>query len=667
MCGITGILTSRGVSSDQLAEYGRRMTSVIRHRGPDDSGVWFDPSSGVMLGFRRLAIVDLSEQGHQPMVSASGRYTIIFNGEVYNHVAIRRELEGAGIGFRGHSDTEVILGSFDRWGIEQSVRRFIGMFGMAVWDAERRELSLIRDRLGIKPLFVHHQAGWISFGSELKALIAGPLFDRTIDQEALTAYLRFLYVPAPRTIFQHTIKLLPGHILTISNPSAPLPSPVPYWSVSEVARNGLESPWTGTDEEAIDELERLLTDAVRLRMQADVPLGALLSGGIDSSAVVGLMQHSSERPVKTFTIGFDQKEYNEAAHARSIAEHLGTEHVDLQLTGEDALKIVPMLGEMFDEPLADPSQIPTYLVCQLARQAVTVALSGDGGDELFSGYNRYLSGESLIHRFERWPGGVRRLSARGISVLPASLWDRVGSAAGRLFPRANTRLFGEKVHKIADLLRADSPAGMYQSLVSAWPEPARLVSRGKEPQDDVLGILGKAEYEDVPLLDRMMLADQRTYLPDDLLAKLDRASMAVSLEARVPILDHRIVELSWRLPRRLKVRDGRGKWILRQVLYRHVPPNLVDREKMGFSVPLTKWLTGPLRDWARDLLLGPSASGGVFDTLELRRAWAQFDGGNHRRAAGIWALLMFQAWAAHWMGGTSQTIGDTNAKVSTVA
>jgi asparagine synthase (glutamine-hydrolysing) len=621
------------------------MTDAIVHRGPDDSGVWVDPTAGIALGFRRLAIVDLSAHGHQPMRSESGRFFIIFNGEVFNHLSLRRELESSGCSFRGHSDTEVILAAFDQWGIERAVRRFIGMFAIAVWDAGRAELSLIRDRLGIKPLFVYHRDGLVSFGSELKALLAGPEFDKTLDTAALTSYLRYLYVPAPQSIFRHVVKLAPGHILTIADPTAPLPPSVPFWSAETAARDGQAAQFSGGDEDAVAELETLLTDAVRLRMQADVPLGALLSGGIDSSTVVALMQASADRPVKTFTIGFDQHEFDEAAHARAVAKHLGTDHTELHLTGADALAVVPRLAEMFDEPLADPSQIPTFLVCELARREVTVALTGDGGDELFGGYNRYIQGERLIAGFERWPRLLRRFSASGLTSFSPRTWNRMRDKLRPVFPVAGrTRLLGEKVHKLGDLLRAESTQEMYRTLLSAWQDPERMVVGG------VAGNSDRALDSDLQLalMEQMMLADQTSYLPDDLLAKVDRASMATSLEARVPILDHRVVEFSWRLPRRFKVRDGRGKWILREILHKHVPPALVDREKMGFSVPLAKWLSGPLRNWAGDLLLSRESEE-FLRSVPVRREWDRFLAGDSTNAAGIWAVVMFRAWQNRWL------------------
>lgn len=651
MCGVAGFLWTGNRGSDEMRGIASRMADAIVHRGPDDSGVWLDSNAGIALAFRRLAIVDLSVHGHQPMRSASGRYIIVFNGEVYNHRILRRELESGGCTFRGHSDTEVILAAFEEWGIERAVRRFIGMFAIAVWDLNRRELSLIRDRLGIKPLFVYQRDGLVSFGSELKALMAGPHFDRTLDTSALTSYLRYLYVPAPQSIFRHVAKLSPGHILTIVDPTAPLPPSSPFWSAETAASVGRESQFSGGDDDAIAELETLLTDSVRLRMQADVPLGALLSGGIDSSTVVALMQASADRPVKTFTIGFDQHEFNEAAHARAVAEHLGTDHTELHVTGTDALAVIPRLAEMFDEPLADPSQIPTFLVCELARREVTVALTGDGGDELFGGYNRYIQGERLIAGFERWPGFLRRFSASGLTTVSPRTWNRMRDTLRPVFPAAgHTRLLGEKMHKLGDLLRAESTQGMYTSLLSAWQDPEELVAGNGAGGNPTGAFNGNGQLD---LLERMMLADQTSYLPDDLLAKVDRASMAVSLEARVPILDHRVVEFSWRLPRKFKVRDGRGKWILRQILNKHVPSALVDREKMGFSVPLAQWLAGPLRNWAGDLLLSDRTDG-ILQGSVVRNKWDRFLAGDSGNAAGIWALVMFRAWQDRWLTPASE-------------
>jgi asparagine synthase (glutamine-hydrolysing) len=646
MCGFAGLLTSVGFGPDELAVHAERMIDPLVHRGPDDSGVWADATAGIAFGFRRLAIIDVSPDGHQPMWSPSRRFVMVFNGELYNFKDLRRELEQLGYRFRGHSDTEVILAAFEEWGIEAAVRRFVGMFAIAVWDTNRRELSLLRDRMGKKPLYIYREPGLITFGSELKALVAGPSFDRAVDREALAAYLRYLYVPAPRSIFRGAIKLLPAHILTIADPRLPLPAPRPYWSLRQVALDGLANPVRGGEAEAVDELEGLLSDAVKCRMYADVPLGALLSGGIDSSAVVALMRQASSQPVRTYTIGFAEEEFDEAHHAARVADHLGTDHTQLQLTGEDARALVPRLAETFDEPLADPSGLPTLLVSQLARRHVTVALCGDGGDELFGGYNRYVYGTRMLPRVERMPRLVRQGVAAGINTVPAAAWQRVHGLATALLPGRPLNRLGERVQKVGALMGAGSTGEMYRSLLSAWQEPGDLLGSDTPGTDTNQQILADANAPH--LLDRMMLADQSVYLPDDLLAKVDRASMAASLEVRAPLLDHRVLEFSWRLPRELKVRGEMGKWILRQVLYRHVPRDLVDRQKMGFSVPMDRWLRGPLRSWAEPLLSRDALTESGLDPVPVGVAWGDLLEGRRQRGAALRAVLMFQAWRERW-------------------
>jgi asparagine synthase (glutamine-hydrolysing) len=644
MCGFAGILA--GSATRDLAQQASRMIRPLAHRGPDDEGVWVDEAAGVALGFRRLAIIDLSPSGHQPMASASGRFHLVFNGEIYNFCELRRQLEQFGHSFKGHSDTEVILAAFDQWGVRDAITRSIGMFAMAVWDESLRELSLVRDRLGKKPLFVYREPGLVTFGSELKALVAGPSFDRALNPQALASYLRYLYVPAPHSIFQHVVKIPAGHILTIRDPQRPLPTPESYWSLRDVARAGLENRFDGADDDAIDELDRLLGDAVRRRLQSDVPLGALLSGGIDSSAVVALMQEASSRPTRTYTIGFDDEAFDEASQAARVAELLGTDHTDLRLTGEDARSLIPRLPDIFDEPLADPSQLPTLLVSQLARRDVTVALSGDGGDELFGGYNRYLYGTRVLPRVNRIPRPLRRAVAAGVSCVPSAAWDRLAGLSG-IMPGVPASRVGERIGKLTHIMAAPSVGDMYCSLLSAWQRPAHLVNGhqiGGDPNESVLDAA-----EPVELLDRMMLADQMTYLPDDLLAKLDRASMAASLEVRAPLLDHRVVEFSWRLPHRLKLRDGIGKWILRQVLYRRVPKAIIERPKMGFSVPIDRWLRGPLRSWA-DGFLTPAelGRGGLLDPTDILRSWRDLQAGRAANGGRLWAVIMFQAWRTRW-------------------
>jgi asparagine synthase (glutamine-hydrolysing) len=624
------------------------MTDCIRHRGPDDEGVFTVPDAGLGLAFRRLAIIDLSPMGHQPMQSESRRFTVVFNGEVFNHRALREDLLALGHSFRGHSDTEVILAAFERWGIAAAVRRFVGMFAIAAWDAQERTLTLLRDRLGIKPVFYWNGPGIFGFASELKSLAALPEFSRTLNQDALASYLRFLYVPAPATIYQGVFKLPPGHLLTIRNPAAPAPQPEPYWSAITAAQEGAANPLLVSDAEAIDQLDRLLRDAIRLRLESDVPLGALLSGGIDSSTVVSLMQEMMGQPVRTFTIGFDRPEHDETEHARAIARHIGTDHTELRVTGRDALDVVPLLPEMFDEPLADPSQIPTYLVSKLARHHVTVALSGDGGDEVFAGYNRYRHGAALARKLAGVPRPLRRAAAAAMTSLRPSAWDAVTGVGARFLPASSRpRLVGERVHKLARLLGAEGTAGSYRTLMSFWDRPGDLVPGAHELPDELEAVLGASSPRE--LEERMMLSDQRVYLADDLLAKVDRASMAVSLEARVPLLDHRVVEFGWRIPLHMKIREGQGKWILRQVLYRRVPQGLMDRPKTGFTVPIADWLRGPLREWAEELLLPARLSeGGLFNPLPIQAAWAALKEGRSPNATGLWAVLQFQDWRRRW-------------------
>ena len=648
MCGFAGLLSTAGFTRDELTDHANRMIDPIQHRGPDDSGIWADEHAGVALGFRRLSILDLSPHGHQPMRSSSGRFLVTFNGEIYNYRDLRRELETFGYRFQGESDTEVMLAAFEQWGIQQAVQRFAGMFAFAVWDAQQRALTLVRDRLGKKPLYVYREPGLFTFASELKALLAGPSFDRSIDHNAVASYLRYLCVPSPKTIFAHAIKLEPAHLLTVADPDAPLPASTSYWSLEQVARDGLAHPFTGRDGDAVDALDALLAEAVGCRLRSDVPLGALLSGGIDSSTVVALMQEASSRPVKTYTIGFAEASFDEAHHAAQIAAHVGTDHSELRLSGEDAHTLIPRLVDIFDEPFADPSQLPTLLVSQFARREVTVALCGDGGDELFGGYNRYVYGSQILTRVNRIPRIMRQPVGAGLGSVSAPAWDRLRQLTASVLPVPQEH-FGERVHKLGHLLNAGSMADMYRSLLSAWQEPQALLGAdllaGVQSDADVTArIMDGASPPDV--LDRMMLADQMMYLPDDLLAKVDRASMAVSLEVRAPLLDHKVVEFSWQLPQAMKVRGAVGKRILREVLYRRVPRRLIDRPKMGFSVPIDTWLRGPLRNWAGDLLF--SDGSGWFDTTAVARAWKDLSEGRPRAGTAVWAAVMLQAWRARW-------------------
>jgi asparagine synthase (glutamine-hydrolysing) len=639
MCGIAGFWQSKAGEEHPL-ELLKRMGSVLAHRGPDDSGTFHDRGAGLGLAFRRLSIIDLSAEGHQPMTSASGRYVIIFNGEVYNFEEIRRAL-GAHA-WRGHSDTEVMLAAIERWGLEAAARRFVGMFAFALWDRQERRLSLVRDRLGIKPLYYGWVGGNFVFASELKAIRQFPGFQGCIDRNILALYMRFNYVPAPHSIYEGIFKLQAGHILTVGSAEA-APVSAPFWSAVETARAGVHSRIQGSDREVVDQLEEKLQEAVRLRMIADVPLGAFLSGGIDSTTVVALMQSLSGRPVKTFTIGFHEEAYNEATHAKKIAAHLGTEHTELYLTPQDALDVVPLLASMYDEPFADSSQIPTHLVSKLAREHVSVALSGDGGDELFGGYFRYALLTSLWRMIKRVPGPLARSAARAIHAVPPGGFDRWLSPLP--LPRAMKKYPGQKLHRLANHLAMQDPADIYLRELSQWPDPRLIVPDSHEP-DTVSGTMAGLKW--LPSeMEMAMLTDLIHYLPDDILTKVDRASMAVSLEARVPILDHRVVEFAWRLPMRFKVRDGKAKWVLRQVLYRHVPQELVERPKMGFGVPIDSWLRGPLREWAESLLSPQSLRRSGFLAVEpIRKKWDEHLSGARNWQYLLWTVLMFQDWLA---------------------
>jgi asparagine synthase (glutamine-hydrolysing) len=649
MCGITGFW-GRGGAGSELEAVAERMAAQIVHRGPDDHGTWSEPETGVAFGFRRLAILDLSPNGHQPMHSSSGRYVAAFNGEVFNFGALREELAGRGHAFRGGSDTEVILAAVEEWGLAAAVRRFVGMFAIALWDRQQRRLSLVRDRLGIKPLYYALIDGTLLFGSELKSLRVHPAFSGEVDRNALALYMRFNYVPAPYSIFAGVRKLPPGTMLTLAGPGEPLPDPEAYWSAREVAEAGQAAPFRGDDGEAIERLDALLREAVGLRLVADVPLGAFLSGGVDSSTVTALMQAQSSRPVKTFSIGFHEAEYDEAVHAARVARHLGTDHTELYVTPEEARAVIPKLPSLFDEPFADSSQIPTFLVSELARRDVTVSLSGDGGDELFGGYNRYSWGRSIWQKVGRVPTGLRRAGARALTAVPAGRWDREFNRFDRLLPhRLRQRTPGDKLHKLAEVLAVGSPEELYFGLVSTWKSPDSLVLGGREYQTALSDRSQWADLDD--FAQRMMFLDLISYLPDDILAKVDRASMGVSLEARVPLLDHRVVEFAATLPLRMKIRDGQGKWLLRQVLDRYVPRDLIERPKMGFGVPIDSWLRGPLREWAEDLLSEERLRReGYLNPVLVREKWAEHVSGARNWQHYLWAVLQFQAWRAHWAG-----------------
>jgi asparagine synthase (glutamine-hydrolysing) len=648
MCGISGIVdSSRRVPSHELESVATRMADAIRHRGPDDSGVWADAGAGVALSHRRLSILDLSAEGHQPMLSADGRFVIVYNGEIYNFAELRSELENCHHAFRGHSDTEIMLAAFTQWGLEAALKRFTGMFAFALWDRATQTLHLVRDRMGEKPLYYGWAGGVFLFGSELKALRAHPQWQGEINRDALALFLRHNYVPAPHSIYTGIRKLTPGTLFSLPVVKArpgELPSPAPFWNLKAVAEAGVANPFTGTESEATDSLEKLLKRAVARQTVADVPLGAFLSGGIDSSTIVALMQAQSGRPVKTFTIGFHEAGYNEAEFARDVAAHLGTEHTELYATPEEAMAVIPRLPAIYDEPFSDSSQIPTFLVSQLARQHVTVSLSGDAGDELFGGYPRYPLAQSIWSKVGRAPRAGRAALARFLRSVEVKTWDRGLGWLGKLSPNSPwADRVGDRLHKLADILPVDAPELIYRGLVSHWKEPEQIVIGAQEP---ATALNDPGQWAHLPdFFQRMMYLDAVTYLPDDILVKVDRASMAVSLESRVPLLDHSVVEFAWRIPLAMNVRNGQGKWLLRQVLYRHVPRKLIERPKMGFGIPVDVWLRGPLRDWAEQLLGAKRlADEGFLSPAPIRQKWEEHVSGKRNWQHYIWDVLMFQAW-----------------------
>lgn len=624
MCGLTGfVLASKRLQDPQRVL--QDMTDTLAHRGPDGEGVWFDAQHGVGLGHRRLSIVDLSQEGQQPMASLSGRFIISYNGEVYNHRALRHELEKGGAVFRGHSDTEVILAAVEAWGIERAIKRFVGMFAIALWDRHDNRLTLVRDRLGKKPLYYGLVNGAFVFASELKALRLFPGFSRRLSRDALALLFRHNYIPAPYSVYEGINKLRPGHSLTlnVNDMGAAAPESTPYWSIAAAAERGESHPYTGTAQGAVDELERLLRDAIALRMVADVPLGAFLSGGVDSSTVVALMQAQSSMPVKTFSIGFHEAGYNEAEYAKAVASHLGTEHTELYVTPDEAMGVIPLLPTLYDEPFSDASQIPTYLVAKLARSQVTVALSGDGGDELFHGYPRYFEAQRLWNKVAWLPSAWRRGMGGVLASSPLMRWR---------LPRA-----------VSEILSVEGPEALYLRFMSHWKNPASIVMGALEPHTAFTDPASQPELEQ--FCARMMCLDLVSYLPDDILVKVDRASMGVGLEARVPLLDHRLVEFALRLPLDLKLRNGEGKWILRQVLYKYVPRNLIERPKMGFGVPIDRWLRGPLREWGEHLLDARRMhEEGFLDVSAVRKKWQEHVEGQHDWQYYLWDVLMFQAW-----------------------
>jgi asparagine synthase (glutamine-hydrolysing) len=645
MCGIAGFLPSAHLADEgNILGIITDMTNAIQKRGPDSSGAWIDPGTGYAVGHRRLSIIDLSTAGHQPMSSVDGRFIITYNGEIYNHEEMRRALEEeqAAPNWVGHSDTEVLLAAIVHWGLKAALGRATGMFALALWDRERCELSLARDRIGEKPLYYGWQGSGASraflFGSELKALRAHPAFEGRIDRGALTLFFRHNYVPAPYSIYQGVAKLMPGTILTVSQGEVE-PRSESYWSFLSTATTGKRVAFAGSPNEAVDELAKIAGAAVARQMVSDVPLGAFLSGGIDSSTIVALMQAHSAKAVKTFTIGFAEEAYNEAVYAKAVAAHLGTDHHELYVDPDTARAVIPELPSIYCEPFADSSQIPTFLVSRLAREHVTVSLSGDAGDELFCGYNRYVLTSKIWSRINLLPRPLRKAAQSGLTAISPNIWDRLGGTLAR----KHFAMFGDKVHKGAAVLGSASASELYRRLVSHDDNPSTWIKGGFEPPTALT-----CEHADLSKLndiELMMALDGVSYLPDDILAKVDRASMAVSLESRVPFLDHHVVEFAWKLPQSIKLRDGVTKWPLRELLYRYVPRALIERPKMGFGVPINEWLRGPLFVWAEALLdAGRLEREGYWNVTSVRRAWDEHCSGKRNWSAKLWSVLMFQVW-----------------------
>lgn len=657
MCGITGIFSPKHLMRQNIAEIARSMAQKIKHRGPDDEGIWTDTQHGISLAHRRLSVLDLSDAAHQPMESPCGRYIMIFNGEIYNHNEIRREIDGINLHdislnsngnvWRGHSDTETLLVGISIWGLKKTLLKSVGMFAISLWDRKEQTLLLARDRMGEKPLYYSLQGSTFLFASELKALCAHPEFKMEVDRQALSTLLQRSAISAPHSIYKGVYKLLPGSILKLTKLNIinnRLPHPNIYWSLRDVALTAQKKLFTGTDGEAQDQLELLLQQSISGQMIADVPLGAFLSGGIDSSIVVALMQKLSKRSVKTFTIGFHESGYNEAKHARSVASYLGTEHTELYVSENEAMEVIPRLHQFYDEPFADSSQIPTVILSELARQHVTVSLSGDGGDELFGGYNRYMWGPSIWRQIHWLPRNVRAALAGILSSVSPYAWDKIFNGLSIFLPRNFCfSTPGDKLHKIAQILAVRSAEEIYEGLISHWKNTQDVVKGSYESTTILQQLNCPLEMPD--LEHQMMYMDSVSYLPDDILVKVDRAAMGFSLETRTPFLDHRLVDFAWSLPLSMKIRNGKGKYLVRQVLDQYMPRKLVERPKMGFSIPLDSWLRGPLKPWVEDLLdESRLLDEGYFNSIPIRKMWHEHLKGKRNWSYHLWDVLMFQSW-----------------------
>ena len=647
MCGIAGYLDRSGLYQGDWQKVSKLMSDSIYHRGPDNGGDWFDGGSGLCLVHRRLSVLDLSPAGHQPMVSPCGRFVITFNGEIYNHLDLRAEIGSQGYQWCSNSDTETLLLGFKKWGVTRTLQKSVGMFALAVWDRQRKTLTLARDRVGEKPLYYGLQNGVFIFGSELRALKAHPAFSGKIDRDSLCLFLRHNYIPAPNSIYSGIKKVPPGSFIEFfvsdrEMTRQELPEPTIYWSAHSVIEEGRSNPFMGDEIEAANSLECLLKQAVRRQMLSDVPLGAFLSGGVDSSTIVALMQAQSARPVKTFSIGFHEEAYNEAEYAEAVAGYLGTEHTSLYVTANQAMEVIPNLPTIYDEPFADSSQIPTYLLSALAAQHVTVSLSGDGADEMFCGYDRYFQASKLWKHISFLPFPVRSALQNLLSYVPINAWNCVLKPFAGMVPnRYQGWNFGDKLHKLSEVLDSSSPDLLYQQLVSHWKNPMDIVIGGVEKPN----FRKWPAFNDGALVQAFMSKDIVSYLPDNIMVKVDRAGMARGIETRAPYLDHNLIEFASRLQLSMKVRNGEGKWLLRQLLYKYVPRELVERPKKGFGVPIEVWLRGPLREWAEELLNETRLKNeGFFNPQPIRQRWSEHLSGSRNWHSSLWNVLMFQAW-----------------------
>ncbi|MBK83366.1 MAG: asparagine synthase (glutamine-hydrolyzing) [Gammaproteobacteria bacterium] len=641
MCGLAGFFGFNNIQIDNVTPIVRNMGAAIAHRGPDSSGIWQDNSSEIALVHQRLSIVDLSPAGYQPMESQSKRFIMVFNGEVYNHLELRSKLQASDvhINWRGHSDTETLLASIETWGLDKTLKMCIGMFAIALWDRYDKTLYLVRDRLGEKPLYYGNLNGVFVFGSELKSLKVHPAFTGRLNRDAIRLQMRHCGIPAPYSVYEDINKLQPGHILKLKRGQEPQIHS--YWSLDEVIISGRTNPFVGSEIDAVNKLDQLLSSSVRQQMCADVPLGAFLSGGIDSSTIVALMQAQSNKAVKTFSIGFDEAGFNEAEHAKAVAQHLGTDHHELYVSHKDALDIIPKLSSIYDEPFSDSSQIPTYLVSQMTKEHVTVSLSGDAGDELFGGYNRYFGTDQWWNKINRLPYWVRNLTAKGLNSFNPNFWNNIGSLIS-IFVSNNARFknFDHLIPKYANVLSSKNGSDLYRNFVTHWSEPDIILN-----SRDLRTQLTSSSFKTESMVELMMSLDTVSYLPDDILCKVDRAAMAVSLETRIPMLDHRVLEFAWQLPLSMKIKHGQGKWILRQVLDRYVPKHLIDRPKMGFGVPIGEWLRGPLRDWSESLLQETRINNeGILNNELIQKKWKEHLSGRQNWQYHLWDVLMFQSW-----------------------